>query len=91
MESNCTVLAREDDIYEIVFNVAENGIKYNKDGGTLEILLYRKEDKVIILFNDEGVGIPEDEMPRIFERFYRVDKARSREGGRLRYRTGHRP
>ena len=81
MESNCTVLAREDDIYEIVFNVAENGIKYNKDGGTLEILLYRKEDKVIILFNDEGVGIPEDEMPRIFERFYRVDKARSREAG----------
>jgi len=81
MEDGCTVLAREDDIYEIVFNVAENGIKYNSDGGTLEILLYRKDNIVTMIFNDDGVGIPRDEMPRIFERFYRVDKARSREAG----------
>ena len=81
MEQDCTVLAREDDIYEIIFNIAENGVKYNSDGGTLEILLYRKDDTVTMIFNDNGVGIPPDEMPRIFERFYRVDKARSREAG----------
>lgn len=81
MESGCTVLAREDDIYEIVFNVAENGIKYNRDGGMLEILLYRKDENIVMMFNDEGVGIPKDEMSRIFERFYRVDKARSRDAG----------
>ncbi len=81
MESGCTVLAREDDIYEIVFNVAENGIKYNKDSGTLEILLYRKDDQIILMCSDDGVGIPQEERSRIFERFYRVDKARSREAG----------
>ena len=81
MEENCTVLAREDDIYQILFNVAENGVKYNRDNGTLEILLYRRDSSVVLICNDDGVGIPEDEMPRIFERFYRVDKARSREAG----------
>lgn len=81
MEENCTVLAREDDIYQILFNVAENGVKYNRNNGTLEILLYRRDSSVVLICNDDGVGIPEDEMPRIFERFYRVDKARSREAG----------
>ena len=81
MDKDCTVLARSDDIYEIIFNVAENGIKYNRVGGTLELLLYRRENATIMIFDDEGIGIPPEETSRIFERFYRVDKARSREAG----------
>jgi len=81
MDEGCTVLAQDDDIYEIVFNVAENGIKYNRVGGTLEILLYRRDNTTIMIFDDDGVGIPPEETNRIFERFYRVDKARSREAG----------
>ncbi len=81
MEDHCVILAREDDVYEIVFNLAENGVKYNHDNGTLEILLYREDHSVVLMFNDNGVGIPEEEREHIFERFYRVDKARSREAG----------
>ena len=59
----------------------ENGIKYNKHGGTLNIRLQRDEDNVLLHVTDSGVGIPEDSLGHIFERFYRVDKARSRETG----------
>jgi len=74
----CFILATEDDVYQIVFNLAENGIKYNVEGGTLRIRLDRVEDRVRLTVEDTGIGIPEADMPYIFDRFYRVDKARSR-------------
>ena len=59
----------------------ENGIKYNTPGGKLTVDLYRIEDDAVVEFTDTGVGIPEDALIHIFERFYRVDKARSRKSG----------
>ena len=75
------ILIQEDDLYQITFNLAENGIKYNTVGGTLTIALYREEDDAILTVSDTGVGIPTDAVPRLFDRFYRVDKARSRKSG----------
>jgi len=71
----------EDDLYQIIFNLIENGIKYNIPNGKLTVSLRRCEDTAILQFSDTGVGIPEDALNHIFERFYRVDKARSRKTG----------
>ena len=59
----------------------ENGIKYNVPGGSLTVLLRREEDNAYLEVSDTGMGIPEDAIDHIFERFYRVDKARSRRTG----------
>lgn len=75
------ILILEDDLYQITFNLVENGIKYNTPGGNLSISLYQEKDNAILQVADTGVGIPEDALPHIFERFYRVDKARSRKSG----------
>ena len=75
------ILILEDDLYQIIFNLIENGIKYNIKGGKLSISLHRKEDDVVIRIGDTGVGIPQEALEHIFERFYRVDKARSRSTG----------
>ena len=81
LQQDSPILMLEDDLYQIVFNLMENGIKYNTPGGKLTITLSRQEDNAILSFTDTGVGIPEESMPHIFERFYRVDKARSRKSG----------
>ena len=78
---DCSILILEDDLYQIIFNLVENGIKYNVPGGDLTIRLLREEDNAVLKFIDTGVGIPEDSIGRVFERFYRVDKARSRQSG----------
>ena len=79
-EDNCCLLAREDDIFQIVLNLAENGIKYS-GGGMVRLIAYSQGDAAVLIVEDSGIGIPEEEQERIFERFYRVDKARSREAG----------
>ena len=66
---------------EIVFNLCDNAIKYNKDGGTVEVSIGRQETKAVITVKDSGIGIPPEHQTRIFERFYRVDKSRSKESG----------
>ena len=75
------ILIREDDLYRILFNLVENGIKYNIPGGKLTISLNRTEEWGIFKVSDTGTGIPEDAIGHIYERFYRVDKARSRASG----------
>ncbi len=75
------ILILEDDLYQIAFNLVENGIKYNVPGGLLTIRLIRQDENAILQVTDTGVGIPEDALSHIFERFYRVDKARSRKSG----------
>ena len=75
------ILILEDDLYQITFNLAENGIKYNTPGGKLTISLQREDDNAVLTIADTGMGIPEDSLSHIFERFYRVDKARSRKSG----------
>ena len=81
LEPACTLLCTEDDLYQIIFNLVENAIKYNLPGGKVEVSVFRQEGRIILEVADTGVGIPEEDMPRIFERFYRVDKARSRAAG----------
>ena len=81
LEEDCPVLILEDDLYQIVFNLMENGIKYNHSGGTLYVTLRHEDDNAMLIVRDTGVGIPTDAVDHIFERFYRVDKARSRATG----------
>lgn len=81
LEEDCPVLILEDDLYQIIFNLMENGIKYNQPGGKLHVSLQHRDDNAILVVRDTGMGIPEDAVGHIFERFYRVDKARSRASG----------
>ena len=78
---DCPILIIEDDLYQIIFNLVENGIKYNIPGGMLYLTLNRHEDNAILQVRDTGVGIPEEAVSHVFERFFRVDKARSRKSG----------
>ncbi len=80
-EENCCVLAREDEVFQVVLNLAENGVKYSGDGGQVRLIAYSRGEEAVLIVEDNGIGIPEEETERIFERFYRVDKARSREAG----------
>ncbi len=79
--TDSSILILEDDLYQIIFNLVENGIKYNIEGGALTIRLTRQEDNAVLTVSDTGMGIPEESLEHIFERFYRVDKARSRQTG----------
>ena len=81
LQDDCPVLLLEDDLYQIVFNLVENGIKYNIAGGTLTVSLCREAENAVLRVTDSGMGIPEHALAHIFERFYRVDKARSRATG----------
>ena len=74
--------ANRSQIFELFQNLIDNSIKYNKVGGRINIELGCEEDgKVNILVADTGIGIPEDDKVRVFERFYRVDKSRSKATG----------
>lgn len=81
LEQDTPILILEDDLYQIVYNLIENGIKYNVPGGSLSVRLSRDEDNAYLEVKDTGMGIPEDAIPHLFERFFRVDKARSRQSG----------
>ena len=81
LDADSPVLVLEDDLYQIAFNLIENGIKYNVPGGKLTVTLMRRDDMGILSVSDTGMGIPRESMEHIFERFYRVDKARSRQTG----------
>ena len=65
----------------MVYNICENAIKYNKEGGEIRIWVGNTLNGKKIIVTDTGIGIPEDQKERIFERFYRVDKSHSREIG----------
>ena len=75
------VYADKDDIERVVLNILTNSIKYTKEGGEIKIYVGFVYNDAYIKIFDNGIGIPEEHLNRIFERFYRVDKARSREMG----------
>ena len=68
-------------IYEMFYNLIDNGIKYNKLGGDVEVAISQKEEKTTIIVSDTGIGISAADRDRIFERFYRTDKSRSKKSG----------
>ena len=63
---------------EIVYNLCDNAIKYNKENGQVTVLVSETQEQVVLTVEDTGIGIPSEEVERIFERFYRVDKSHSR-------------
>ncbi len=65
----------------IVYNLCENAIKYNRPGGYVKVTTRKTEKSVVLTVEDNGIGIPEEQQERIFERFYRVDKSHSKEVG----------
>ena len=75
------VLADRERVIQVMMNIVSNAIKYTPDGGNIAIRAGRERNRVWMVVDDDGIGIPEEDRPRIFERFYRVDKARSRQSG----------
>ena len=69
------------EIHQILYNLMENAVKYNRRGGFVRVAVDMGEETSTITVEDNGIGVPEEDLPRIFERFYRVDKARSRAAG----------
>jgi two-component system phosphate regulon sensor histidine kinase PhoR len=68
-------------ILEVLDNLAGNSIKYGKEGGQTVISFLDMDDTIMVDLTDDGIGISEKDLPRIFERFFRTDKSRSREMG----------
>lgn len=81
LEANCRILGGQDDVNLIVFNLLENAIKYNSIGGTVTVDVCKTGENTVLVVEDTGIGIPDDEKNKVFQRFYRVDKARARQRG----------
>ncbi|UFJ41533.1 cell wall metabolism sensor histidine kinase WalK [Brevibacillus humidisoli] len=80
-ESNPFIQSDKDALRQILLNLVANAIAYTPEGGRIDLQIERKEHTVDLKVSDTGIGIPEKEISRIFERFYRIDKARSRDSG----------
>ena len=74
-------LSTEDEMYQVIYNLTENAVKYNRPGGFVRVRLTGGESECVVEVEDNGIGVPEEDRPRIFDRFYRVDKMRSRAYG----------
>ena len=79
--SDATIRAIPQLIYSIVYNLCDNAIKYNHSGGSVQVRVQQTSYNIVLSIKDTGIGIPEESRERIFERFYRVDKSRSKEVG----------
>lgn len=80
-EEPVTALVVVHQVKQVIFNLVDNAIKYTPEGGRINVRLYQQNDMMYIAVSDTGVGIPPEHREKVFERFYRVDKARSREQG----------
>lgn len=78
---SCVIQGVRRYLYEIVYNLCDNAIRYNKEGGKVTIELKQQDGNVVLSVSDTGIGIPAEHQSRIFERFYRVDKSHSKETG----------
>ena len=78
---NATVVADSKKIFELVENLCSNAINYNKDNGKIMVSIVEETDVVELKVSDTGIGIEKENIPRLCERFYRVDKSRSKKTG----------
>jgi len=79
--STATVAGDPAKLHDVLRNLIENAVNYSPPGSTITLAARATDDQIAIVVQDEGPGIPEADLTRIFERFYRVDRARSREMG----------
>ena len=79
--TNNFVEADRDKISQVLINLIENSIKYGNEGGHTKVRLFEMGENLLVEIADDGAGIPAEHLPRLFERFYRVDKSRSRSAG----------
>ncbi len=80
-DEDILIMANKDILWQAVYNIVDNALKYTSENGAVEVSLVKESKKAIITVKDNGVGISLDDTNRIFDRFYRVDKARSRATG----------
>ena len=78
---SCEMFADPGKLSQVCYNIIENAIKYTPEGGTIRVSLHRDIRDAVLEISDTGVGIPQDDLPHVFDRFYRVDKARGRDTG----------
>ena len=79
--SPCSVRGDKEMMEEVLYNLCDNGIRYNREGGRVTVTVEPAGDKVCLRVEDTGIGIPKEHQERVFERFYRVDKSRSKATG----------
>lgn len=79
--ADVSVMGIESVVDEILYNLCENAVKYNKDGGRVDVQINRIGEECIVKIEDTGIGIPKADLSRVFERFYRVDKSHSKATG----------
>ena len=72
---------QHDILTQLVLNLLDNAVKYSNQGGQIKINLLKSAGKILFSIHDDGIGIPQEDISRVFERFYRVDKARSQKAG----------
>lgn len=78
---NFNIKGDKDKIEQVLVNLIDNALKYTRQSGEIKVSLFEEKDNVMFVIEDNGIGISKEHLDRIFERFYRVDKARSREAG----------
>jgi two-component system, OmpR family, phosphate regulon sensor histidine kinase PhoR len=76
-----TIRADETRLHEVLYNLLDNAVKYSREDGEIHLQAAQHDHEIVLSVTDNGIGISKDDLPRIFERFYRADKARSRELG----------
>ncbi|KIR02758.1 Phosphate regulon sensor protein PhoR (SphS) [Lachnospiraceae bacterium TWA4] len=79
--SKCVLMANPTMMRELIQNLCENAIRYNNSGGYVEVTIKEEQGQGLLIVKDNGIGIPKDQQERVFERFYRVDKSRSKRTG----------
>ena len=75
------IMANKQMVEEVLYNLCDNAIRYNREGGSVSVLVENRLDKAVLTVKDTGIGIPKEHQERVFERFYRVDKSRSKSTG----------
>ena len=77
----CIIRGNKEMVEEVLYNLCDNAIRYNREGGSVFVTAEPKGDRVRLCVEDTGIGIPEEHIERVFERFYRVDRSRSKATG----------